>query len=75
MKHIFLRIHAPLNLKYTIDKKECISFGNAYINRLVNIEHESSTDTDIFNVSKKRSIFKGGQFHKIPSDEEGLLLG
>lgn len=57
MKHIFLRIHAPLNVKYTIDKKECISFGNAYINRLVNIEHESSTDTDIDNVSKKRSIF------------------
>jgi len=57
MKHIFLRIHAPLNVKYTIDKKECISFGNAYINRLVNIEHESSTDTDINNVSKKRSIF------------------
>ena len=53
-----------------MDKKECISFGNAYINRLVNIEHESSTDTDIDNIFNKYSIFNSDQFYKIPGDDE-----
>ena len=39
-----------------MDKKECISFGNAYINWLVNIEHESTTDTDIDNIFNKYGI-------------------
>jgi len=55
-----------------MDKKECISFGNAYINRLVNIEHEPSTNTGIDNIFNKHSIFKADQFYKLPGDDEGF---
>lgn len=40
-----------------MDKKECILFGNVYINRLVNIEYELFIDIDIDNIFNKYSIF------------------